>query len=60
MIEFRDTLTGLIDEYGQVEEDQFELPKPAVIGDKRTEQVHIRKCYKKIFLLNTKKCRFIL
>lgn len=39
MIEFRDTLTGLIDEYGQVEDDQFELPKPAVIGDKRTKQV---------------------
>lgn len=41
MIEFRDTLTGLIDEYGAVEEDQFELPKPAVIGDKRTKQVKL-------------------
>jgi hypothetical protein len=39
MIEFRDTLTGLIDEYGQIEEDQFELPKPHVIGDKRNKQV---------------------
>lgn len=39
MIEFRDTLTGLIDEFGQVEEDPFELPKPAVIGDKKTKQV---------------------
>merc|ERR1712168_242050 len=38
MIEFRDTLTGLIDEFGQVEEDPFELPKPAVIGDKKTKQ----------------------
>jgi len=38
MIEFRDTLTGLIDEYGQIEEDQFELPKPHVIGDKRNKQ----------------------
>ena len=41
MIEFRDTLTGLIDEFGQVEVDPFELPKPAVIGDKKTKQV----CY---------------
>ena len=39
MIEFRDALTGLIDEYGQIEEDQFELPKPHVIGDKRNKQV---------------------
>ena len=43
MIEFRDTLTGLIDEYGAVEEDQFELPKPAMIGDKRTKQVSLIK-----------------
>ena len=42
MIEFRDTLTGLIDEYGQIEEDQFELPKPHVIGDKRNKQVFCR------------------
>ena len=54
MIEFRDTLTGLIDEYGQVEEDQFELPKPAVIGEKRTKQVHIRKFYGRFFIARHK------
>ena len=40
MIEFRDTLTGLIDEFGKGdEEDPYDLPKPAIIGDKKSKQV---------------------
>ena len=40
MIEFRDTLTGLIDEFGKGdEEDPYDLPKPTVIGDKKSKQV---------------------
>ena len=53
MIEFRDTLTGLIDEYGQVEDDQFELPKPAVIGDKRTKQVIFFETHNFYDMINT-------
>jgi len=60
MIEFRDTLTGLIDEYGAVEEDQFELPKPAVIGDKRTKQFFLDagQNQRGIFLRVTEQTRF--
>ena len=40
MIEFRDTLTGLIDEFGKGEEEEaYDLPKPAIIGDKKSKQV---------------------
>merc|ERR1719370_616034 len=60
MIEFRDTLTGLIDEFGQVEEDPFELPKPAVIGDKKTKQFFLDagQNQRGIFLRVTEQTRF--
>jgi len=60
MIEFRDTLTGLIDEFGQVEEEPFELPKPAVIGDKKTKQFFLDagQNQRGIFLRVTEQTRF--
>merc|ERR1712168_699731 len=60
MIEFRDTLTGLIDEFGKVEEDPFELPKPAVIGDKKTKQFFLDagQNQRGIFLRVTEQTRF--
>lgn len=49
LVEFRDALTGLIDEYGQ--EDQVELPPSRVIGNRRSKQVHVAVI--RIFLANT-------
>ena len=39
MVEFRDALTGLIDEYGQDTINQPELPTSHVIGSRRGKQV---------------------
>lgn len=38
MIEFRDALTGVIDEYGQDETDVAPLPSSTVIGERRSKQ----------------------
>jgi len=38
MVEFRDALAGLIDEYGNDVVDQVELPESRVIGNKRSKQ----------------------
>ena len=39
MVEFRDALSGLIDEYGQDVADQLELPESRVVGNRRSKQV---------------------
>ena len=39
MVEFRDALTGLIDEFGQDAADQPDLPPSHVIGSRRSKQV---------------------
>jgi len=61
MIEFRDTLTGLIDEFGKgEEEDPYDLPKPAIIGDKKSKQFFLdpQQNQRGMFLQITEQTRF--
>lgn len=61
MIEFRDTLTGLIDEFGKGdEEDPYDLPKPTVIGDKKSKQFFLdpQQNQRGMFLQITEQTRF--
>lgn len=46
MVEFRDALTGVIDEYGQDEGESAPLPSSTVIGDRRSKQVCFVMCLK--------------
>jgi len=39
MVEFRDALAGLLDEYGQDSIDQPELPSSHIVGSRRNKQV---------------------
>jgi len=61
MIEFRDTLTGLIDEFGKGEEEEaYDLPKPAIIGDKKSKQFFLdpQQNQRGMFLQITEQTRF--
>ena len=40
MVEFRDALAGLLEEFGQVSIDQPELPPSQTIGSRRSKQVN--------------------
>lgn len=44
MVEFRDALTGVIDEYGQDQEETAPLPSSTIIGDRRAKQVGLVIC----------------
>ncbi|CAK8683118.1 transcriptional regulator protein Pur-beta-like [Clavelina lepadiformis] len=60
MVEFRDALTGLIDEFGQEALDQPELPPPHVIGNRRPKQffLDVGQNQRGVFLRVTEQTRF--
>lgn len=60
MVEFRDALTGLIDEYGQDIADQLELPQSHVIGNRRSKQffLDVGRNQRGVFLRITEQTRY--
>lgn len=60
MVEFRDALTGLIDEYGQDVADQLELPQSHVIGTRRSKQFFcdVGRNQRGVFLRVTEQTRY--
>jgi len=60
MVEFRDALTGLIDEYGQDIADQLWLPQSNVIGNRRYKQffLDVDRNPRGVFLRITEQTRY--
>jgi len=60
MVEFRDALTGLIDEFGQDAADQPDLPPSHVIGSRRSKQffMDVGQNQRGVFLRVTEQTRY--